>query len=41
MLVDSTVWTDRYFRVFRVIYNESVDPVAIATAYFDDEVKDR
>lgn len=28
------------FRVLRVIYNETVDPVAIVTAYFDDEVKD-
>jgi hypothetical protein len=31
---------ERSFRVLRVIYNESVDPVAIVTAYFDDEVKD-
>jgi hypothetical protein len=28
------------FRVLRVIYNETVIPVAIVTAYFDDEVKD-
>ncbi len=28
------------FRALRVIYNETVDPVAIVTAYFDDEVKD-
>lgn len=28
------------FRVLRVIYNETVNPVAIVTAYFDDEVKD-
>jgi len=31
---------DRAFRVLRIIYNETVDPVAIVTAYFDDEVKD-
>lgn len=31
---------ERGFRVLRVIYNESNDPVAIVTAYFDDEVKD-
>lgn len=31
---------ERAFRVLRVIYNETVDPVAIVTAYFDDEVKD-
>jgi hypothetical protein len=31
---------ERAFRVLRVIYNEMVDPVAIVTAYFDDEVKD-
>ena len=23
-----------------VIYNETVDPVSVVTAYFDDEVKD-
>lgn len=28
------------FRVLRVIYNETVDPVAVITAYFDDEVAD-
>ena len=28
------------FRVLRVIYNETVDPIVIVTAYFDDEVKD-
>ena len=28
------------FRVLRVIYNETVNPVAIVTAYFDDAVKD-
>ena len=31
---------ERAFRVLRIIYNETVDPVAIVTAYFDDEVKD-
>ena len=31
---------ERGFRVLRVIYNETVNPVAIVTAYFDDEVKD-
>ena len=31
---------ERSFRVLRVIYNETLEPVAIATAYFDDEVKD-
>jgi hypothetical protein len=31
---------ERGFRVLRVIYNERVDPVAVVTAYFDDEVKD-
>ena len=31
---------ERNFRVLRVIYNEAVSPVAIVTAYFDDEVKD-
>ena len=31
---------DRAFRVLRIIYNETVDPVSIVTAYFDDEVKD-
>ncbi len=31
---------ERAFRLLRVIYNETVDPVAIVTAYFDDEVKD-
>jgi hypothetical protein len=28
------------FRVLRVIFNETVEPVAIVTAYFDDTVKD-
>ena len=31
---------ERGFRVLRVIYNETNDPVTIVTAYFDDEVKD-
>lgn len=31
---------ERAFRVLRVIYNETVDPVSVVTAYFDDEVKD-
>lgn len=31
---------ERAFQVLRVIYNETVDPVAIVTAYFDDEVHD-
>jgi hypothetical protein len=31
---------ERGFRVLRVIYNETDNPVAIVTAYFDDEVKD-
>ncbi|WP_394751861.1 DUF4258 domain-containing protein [Crenothrix sp.] len=31
---------DRSFSVLRVIYNETVSPVAIITAYFDDDVKD-
>ncbi len=31
---------ERGFRVLRVIYNETVDPVAVVTAFFDDEVTD-
>ena len=31
---------EKGFRVLRVIYNETVDPVTVVTAYFDDEVKD-
>jgi hypothetical protein len=31
---------ERSFRVLRVIYNETIDPVAVVTAYFDDEVTD-
>ncbi len=32
--------TEHGFRVLGVIYNETVNPVAIVSAYFDDEVKD-
>ncbi len=31
---------ERAFRVLRVIYNETRAPVAVVTAYFDDEVND-
>jgi len=31
---------ERNFRVLRVIYNETVEPVAVVTAYFDDEAAD-
>lgn len=31
---------ERGFRVLRVVYNETVDPVAVVTAFFDDKVKD-
>ena len=31
---------ERGFRVLRVIYNETLEPVAIVTAYFDDEATD-
>jgi len=31
---------ERGFRVLRVIYNETVDPVAVVTAYFDDGATD-
>lgn len=31
---------ERGFRVLRVIFNETVEPIAVVTAYFDDEVKD-
>lgn len=30
----------RQFRVLRVVYNETVDPVRVVTAYFDDRVTD-
>ncbi|MDD5295523.1 MAG: DUF4258 domain-containing protein [Rhodocyclaceae bacterium] len=31
---------DRGFRVLRVIYNETTEPVSVVTVYFDDEVHD-
>jgi hypothetical protein len=31
---------EKGFRVLRVIYKETVDPAAVITAYFDDEVVD-
>ena len=31
---------EKGFRVLRVIYNENIDPVAVVTAYFDDEASD-
>ena len=31
---------ERGFRVLRVIYNETLDPLMVVTAYFDEEVKD-
>jgi len=31
---------ERGFRVLRVIYNETIDPVVVVTAYFDDQVTD-
>lgn len=31
---------ERGFRVLRVIFNETVDPVAVVTAYFDNEVSE-
>lgn len=31
---------EKGFRVLRVIYNESVDPMTIVTIYFDDETSD-
>jgi len=31
---------ERGFRVLRVIYNETVDPVVVVTAYFDEKVND-
>lgn len=31
---------ERAFRVLRVIYNETLDPVTVVTAFFDDEVSD-
>jgi hypothetical protein len=31
---------EKGFRVLRVIYNETVDPVIVVTAYFDAEASD-
>lgn len=31
---------ERAFRVLRVIYNETVDPVLVVTAFLDNEVTD-
>lgn len=31
---------EKGFRVLRVIYNETVDPVVVITVYFDDEASD-
>lgn len=31
---------ERGFRVLRVVYNETVEPLRVVTAYFDDEVTD-
>jgi len=31
---------EKSFRVLRVVYNETIDPVSVVTAYFDDEVID-
>ncbi|MDP2828482.1 MAG: DUF4258 domain-containing protein [Sulfuricellaceae bacterium] len=31
---------ERNFRVLRVIYNETADPVVVVTAYFDDGATD-
>ena len=31
---------ERGFRVLRIVYNETVEPVRVVTAYFDDEVTD-
>jgi len=31
---------EKGFRVLRVIYNESLDPVTVVTVFFDDEVTD-
>lgn len=31
---------EKGFRVLRVIYNETVEPVAVVTAFFDDKVTD-
>ncbi len=36
-----TLWPvpEKGFRVLRVIYNDTVEPVAIVTAFFDNKVK--
>jgi hypothetical protein len=31
---------EKGFRILRVIYNETVAPIAVVTVYFDDEVTD-
>jgi hypothetical protein len=31
---------ERGFRVLRVIYNETANPIRVVTVYFDDEVTD-
>lgn len=31
---------EKGFRVLRVIYNETVDPITVVTVYFDDEATD-
>jgi len=31
---------EKGFRVLRVIYNETVDPMTVVTVYFDDEATD-
>ena len=31
---------EKGFRVLRVIYNETVDPMTVVTVYFDDETTD-
>ena len=31
---------EKGFRVLRVIYDETTDPVTVVTTYFDNEVKD-
>jgi hypothetical protein len=31
---------EKGFRVLRVIYNETIDPVTVVTVYFDDEASD-
>lgn len=33
--------SERGFRVLRVIYNETCNPVVVVTAYFDDEANNR